>query len=132
MAGALVAGGASIAASSEAAPAAAAPASAAPAPMASAPITVDRVHSVVAELRTEPGFENRHTERRLRWINDHASRPVRGKSPVWLLELARWLAAGGRGLMWLLGAFAVALLAVFAWRWARVKPDDVRTRAALR
>lgn len=104
----------------------------APAPAASAPLRVEQVREVVAEMRGDPAFANRHTERRLRWIDDGASSPPPGKAPAWLLELARWLSEGGRGLAWLLGAIAVAWVLVFAWRWARVKADDVRARAALR
>ena len=103
-----------------------------PAPAASAAVSVEQVRDVVAEMRGDPAFSNRRTERRLRWIDDGASAPPPGKAPAWLLELARWLSEGGRGLAWLLGAIAVAVLLVFAWRWARVKADDVRARAALR
>lgn len=103
------------------------------APAASAPLTVEAVRGAVAEMRADPSFANTHTERRLRWVADPASKPPPAtKTPHWLRDLARWLAQGGRGLMWLLGAIAVALLLVFAWRWARVAADAARERAALR
>jgi hypothetical protein len=105
---------------------------AAPAPAASAPVTVEQVRAVVAELRGDPAFANRHTEKRLRWIDDGASRPPPGQPPGWLRQLARWLSEGGRGLAWVLGAIAVAMFLVFVWRWVRVKADDVMARAALR
>jgi hypothetical protein len=104
----------------------------APAPAGSAPVTVEQVRDVVAEMRGDPAFTNRRTEHRLRWIDDAASSPPSTKPPAWLIELVRWLSEGGRGLAWLLGATTVAVLLVFAWRWARVKADDVRARAALR
>ena len=102
------------------------------APAASAPLTADQVRGVVAEMRADPNFTNRHTERRLRWIDSAASKPPPSQSPAWLRDLARWLSEGGRGLVWVLGAIAVAMFAVFVWRWARVTADDVRARAALR
>lgn len=102
------------------------------APAASAPLTIDQVRGVVAEMRADPSFTNRHTERRLRWIDSAASKPPPGQSPAWLRDLVRWLSEGGRGLVWVLGAIAVAMFAVFVWRWARVAADDVRARAALR
>ena len=103
-------------------------------PAASAPpdVTVEQVKGIVAELQGAIGPAG-HTERRLHWIADKtASRPQPGNTPSWLIELARWLSRGGRGLMWVLGAIAVALLVVFAWRWARVRADAERERSALR
>jgi hypothetical protein len=100
-----------------------------PAPSA---VTVEQVRGVVAEMRGDPAFANRHTERRLRLIDTGASRPPPAPVPAWLRGLARWLAQGGRGLMWVLGAVGVALLIVFAWRWARVRAEAAGDRAALR
>jgi hypothetical protein len=99
---------------------------------ASAPLTADQVRGVVAEMRADPSFTNRRTERRLRWIDSAASKPPPSQSPAWLRDLARWLSEGGRGLVWVLGAIAVAMFAVFVWRWARVTAEDVRARTALR
>ena len=84
----------------------------APAPAASAassPVTVEQVRGIVAGMRGEPAFANSHTEKRLRWVDDGASKPPPGKTPGWLRNLARWLSEGGRGLVWVLGAIAVAL-----------------------
>ena len=106
----------------------------APAPAASAassPVTVEQVRGIVAGMRGEPAFANSHTEKRLRWVDDGASKPPPGKTPGWLRNLARWLSEGGRGLVWVLGAIAVALLIVFAWRWARIAADDALARNAL-
>lgn len=105
---------------------------ASPAAAAAAPVTVEQVRGIVAEMRGDPAFANRHTEKRLRWIDEAASKPPPGKTPGWLRNLARWLAEGGRGLAWLLGAVVVAVVLVFVWRWVRVKADDVMARAALR
>lgn len=100
--------------------------------VASAPVGVDTVRGIVAEMRGDPAFANRHTERRLRWVDDGASKPQPADSPAWLRDLARWLSEGGRGLVWVLGAIAVAMFLVFAWRWSRVRADALLTRNALR
>ena len=99
---------------------------------ASWPVTVEQVRGIVAGMRGDPAFAYSHTEKRLRWVDDGASKPPPGKTPGWLRNLARWLSEGGRGLVWVLGAIAVALLIVFAWRWARVAADDALARNALR
>ena len=106
----------------------------APAPSASASATdtPERVRGIVAELRADPEFSGMHTERRLRWKQEDAPTRERPSSAPWLIELVRWLAEAGRGVMWLLGAIAVAVFAVCAWRWARVQADAARTRAAPR
>ena len=122
----LLAGGASVA--EPAAGAASAPGLAA---SAAAPVTPERVRGIVDAMRSEAGVSGKHIERRLRWKRSDAPAPAAG-APPWVVELVRWLADAGRGLMWLLGAIAVALIAVFAWRWASVKADAVRARAALR
>jgi hypothetical protein len=101
---------------------------------ASAPpaVTVEQVKGIVAELQGATGPTG-HTERRLRWIpGEAASRPKPGDTPSWLIDWVRWLSRGGRGLVWVLGAIVVALLLVFAWRWARVRADAERERSALR
>ena len=96
-------------------------------------VTPERVRSVVAELQADPSNAGSHTERRLRWKRD--DEPPKAASPSsmpWLLELVRWLSNAGRGIVWLLGALAVALLIVFAWRWANVRADASRARDVLR
>jgi hypothetical protein len=49
--------------------------------------------------------------------------------PFWL-DLARWLAEGGRWLMWLLGAGLIAAALVTARRWLAVHGDAIRSRGA--
>jgi len=46
----------------------------------------------------------------------------------WLIELARWLAAGGRVLVWLLAAVALAIVIVTARRWLAVHGGDALSR----
>jgi hypothetical protein len=49
---------------------------------------------------------------------------------VWLFELARWLAEGGRAIVWLLGAVLLAVLVVTARRWLAVHGATADPRAA--
>jgi len=102
-----------------------------PAP-APATLSAERVQRVVAEMKADPGLNGKHTEHELRWKNLEPDKPSRNDAPPWLVQLARWLADAGRGLVWVLGAIAVALFAVFAWRWASVRSDARRARAELR
>jgi len=98
----------------------------APAPSAS------QVERVVAAVRADPLLGGTRTERKLHWKNDDApdeAAPRKGGEPSWLLDLARWLSESARALMWLLGATAVALLAVFLRRWILARADAVDGRA---
>jgi hypothetical protein len=105
----------------------AAPASA---PAAAFATTPDDVARAVATVRSDPNLGGPRTERSLRFKPDKEKR--RAEPPAaWLFELVRWMSEAGRGLMWLLGAIAVALLIVFAWRWVRVRADAVAGRAAV-
>jgi len=110
-----------------AAPSAAA-ASAADAPFVTTP---DDVARAVATVRSDPNLGGPRTERSLRLKPDN-DKKRRAEAPApWLVEMVRWMSEAGRGLMWLLGAIAIALLIVFAWRWMRVRADAVAGRAAL-
>jgi hypothetical protein len=102
-----------------------------PAP-APATLSAEHVQRVVAEMKADPALNGKHTEHELRWKNLEPDKPSRNEAPHWLVQLARWLADAGRGLVWVLGAIAVALFAVFAWRWASVRSDARRARDELR
>jgi len=65
---------------------------------------------------------------RFRKNDDDRDRPV--PPPLWLRELAGWLAEGGRGLMWLLGAAALAVLVVTARRWLTLGGSAAERRGA--
>jgi Domain of unknown function (DUF4129) len=94
--------------------------------------TVEQVQSAAAEMRGAARAAH-HTERQLRWLPRAASQPAPAvETPAWLIGLARWLSSGGRGLVWLLGAIGIALLAVFAWRWAHVAAEALGARPPLR
>ena len=96
-----------------------------------APLTPEQVRSVVDGLRADPSFAPTETKRSLRW-KAAADAPSAPQSvPAWVFAMVRWLADAGRGLVWLLAALAVALVAVTAWRWASVRSDAARARSGL-
>ena len=113
------------------APAAESSAMATTASAPAAPITPERVREVVGQLRADPAFARSRAERSLRWKDADAARAEPASPPAWLMNLVRWLAEAGRGLVWLLAAVAVALVAVFAWRWASVRAGVARARTGL-
>jgi hypothetical protein len=111
-------------------PAAAASAGTASAADAAPATTPDDVARAVATVRSDPNLGGPRTERSLRLKPDKDKRRAEPPAP-WLLEMVRWMSEAGRGLMWLLGAIAVAFLIVFAWRWVRVRADAVASRSAV-
>ena len=114
-------------------PAAAPDSAAASMPAASAPLaaTPDDVARAVAGVRSDPNLGGPRTERSLRFKPDNDKKRKAETPAPWLLEMVRWMSEAGRGLMWLLGAIAVALLIVFAWRWMRVRADAVAGRTTI-
>ncbi len=101
------------------------------APAAALATTPDDVARAVATVRSDPNLGGPHTERSLRIKPDDEKKRKAEPPAPWLLEMVRWMSEAGRGLMWLLGAVAVALLIVFAWRWMRVRADAVTGRTAV-
>ncbi len=98
---------------------------------ASAPVTAEQVQRVVAEMKADPALGGTHAEHTLRWKNREPDQRERSSAPQWLGQLVRWFAAAGRGLVWVLGAIAVAVFAVLAWRWASVRSEALRVRGEL-
>ena len=96
-----------------------------------APAPLPEVQRVAKEMAADPALNGRHVERELRWKNRTERKPEPGEVSPWVMQLVRWFADAGRGLMWVLGAIAVALLAVFLWRWASVRSDALRARAQM-
>jgi hypothetical protein len=92
--------------------------------------TPDDVARAVVTVRSDPNLGGPRTERSLRLKPDKEKRKAAAPAP-WLLEMVRWMSEAGRGVMWLLGAIAVAFLIVFAWRWMRVRADAVTGRTAV-
>ena len=114
-------------------PAAAPGSAAASAPTTGAALatTPDDVVRAVASVRTDPNLGGPRTERSLRFKLDDEKKRKADRPAAWLVEMVRWMSEAGRGLMWLLGAVAVAVLIVFAWRWMRVRADAVASRTAV-
>jgi len=115
---------------SQAQPSAAPSAAVAPGSESAFGTTPTDVASAVASVRSDPNLGGPHTERSLRLKSDDKKRKAEPPAP-WLLEMVRWMSEAGRGLMWLLGAIAVALLIVFAWRWMRVRADAAAGRTSV-
>ena len=109
---------------------------AAPTEVASAPVTAftttpDDVARAVTTVRSDPNLGGPRTERSLRLKPDNDKKRKAEAPAPWLVDMVRWMSEAGRGLMWLLGAVAVAFLIVFAWRWMRVRADAAAGRAAV-
>ena len=98
---------------------------------APAPISAEQVQRVVAEMKADPSVRGTHTERSLRWKSRDTDNRQASAAPRWLGQLGGWFATAGRGIVWVLGAIAVALFVVFAWRWASVRSEALRVRAEL-
>jgi hypothetical protein len=100
------------------------------APAAAQPISAEQVQSALEAVRADPNLGGEKTVRSLRW-KDKADpdEPKPAPSAPWLIELVRWIAESARVLVWLVGAAAVGVLLVFAWRWAKVRADETRGRA---
>lgn len=89
------------------------------------------VQRVVQEMKADPALNGQHVERELRWKNRQRPDKTDDTAPGWLVQIARWLASAGRGIVWVLGAVAIAFVAIYAWRWASVRSDALRARAEL-
>jgi len=92
--------------------------------------TPEDVARAVAAVRSDPNLGGPRTERSLRMKPDKEKRRAEAPAP-WLVDMVRWMSEAGRGLMWLLGAIAIAFFIVFAWRWMRVRADAVAGRTAV-
>jgi hypothetical protein len=89
-------------------------------------VTPEQVQAAVKAVRADPLLGGTRTERKLRWKPDQDDAPKPKPTDSgwnWLAELAQWLAASGRVLMWLLGAAAVAVLVVMLRRWILVRAE---------
>jgi uncharacterized protein DUF4129 len=104
---------------------AAPPSFAAPAMTGAAP-GVAAVQAAASAVRADPDMGGPHKVRTWQFKrSDETRRPASPPDP-WLLEFARWLAEGGRLLVWLAGAAALAALLVGAQRWLSVRGDAAR------
>ena len=94
------------------------------------PLPIAAVETAASAVRADPDIGGTHTIRTWQFKKGEESKPA---SPdPWLLDFARWLAEGGRFLIWLLGAAALAAVVVIARRWIAVRGDlALRSGAAL-
>jgi hypothetical protein len=86
------------------------------------------VERAASAVRADPDLGGVRKERtwRFRKTEREPEPPSSGFS--WLLELARWLAASGRVMVWLLAALAIAIVIVSARRWLAVHGGDALAR----
>ncbi len=98
-----------------------------------------QVGAIIDGLRRDPDLQETRLTKTLRWKKDGGDGQ---KKPVadsawngvvrWIAGALQWLAEAGRWLVWLLGALAVALLALLLRRWMRERADFAPpARAAL-
>lgn len=86
------------------------------------------VEAAASAVRADTDLGGVHTTRTWRFKKRDSPETV-SPDPFWL-DLARWLAEGGRGLVWLLGAAAVVAAIVTARRWLAIHGDAIRTGGA--
>ena len=89
-----------------------------------AAIGAEAVEAAVSAIRADPELGGSEKSRTWRFKDNEKKDKPPSVDP-WLLDLARWLADGGRLLVWLGGATALALLLVGARRWLAVRGDAV-------
>ena len=91
---------------------------------AATPPTPDAVKSAVEAVYNDPDLHGLKADRTLRFKPDDAP-PKAQDAPdlAWLRSLVRWMSETGRWLVWLAGAIAVALLAVYLKRWLALRGD---------
>jgi hypothetical protein len=91
-----------------------------------APIAASAVEAAASEVRADPDLGGAHTERTWRFKRGDEQAPGQASPDPWLLDLARWLAEGGRVLVWLVGAAALVACLVAARRWLAVHADALK------
>jgi hypothetical protein len=97
-------------------------AEAAPAPVR-APLLPAAVEAAASQVRADPDMPGSHKVRTWRFARDEPDRPA--STDPWMVDFARWLAEGGRLLVWLGGIAALAALLVGLRRWLAVRGDAV-------
>ncbi len=96
-----------------------------------APLNAAAVEAAASAVRADPDLGGKHNERTWRFKrDDDDAKPAQVSPEPWLLDLARWLAEGGRVLVWLGGAAALAALLVGARRWLKVRGETAMRSTA--
>jgi hypothetical protein len=91
-------------------------------------VDVAAVQAAASAVRADSDLGGVHKERTWRFKKRDSAEQA-SRVPFWL-DLARWLAEGGRGLVWLLGAAAAVAALVTARRWLAVHGEAMRSRGA--
>jgi hypothetical protein len=86
------------------------------------------VEAAASAVRADTDLGGFRTMRTWRFKKQDSAERV-SPDPFWI-DFARWLAEGGRGLVWLLGAAAVVAAIVTARRWLAVHGDAIRAGGA--
>ena len=85
------------------------------------------VEAAASAVRADPDLGGMRKDRTWRFKDDSKKDTTKPPpSAPWLLDLARWLAEGGRVLVWLLGAAALAMVIVAGRRWLMVRGEARR------
>jgi hypothetical protein len=88
---------------------------------ARAATTAAAVEAAASAVRADPDMPGSHKVRTWRFKHDEPESPA--STEPWMLDFARWLAEGGRLLVWLGGLAALAALLVGLRRWLAVRGD---------
>ena len=91
-------------------------------------VDVAAVEAAASAVRADSDLGGIRKERTWRFKKRDSAEST-SPDPFWF-NLARWLAEGGRGLVWLLGTAAVVAALVTARRWLAVHGDAARSRGA--
>jgi hypothetical protein len=89
-------------------------------PAAGAPVTPDEVQAAAAKLRTDPNLGIEKKIRSLQW-SAAPSRTPQPPAPPWLAGLFEYLGQTGSALLWVAGAIATAVAAVWLYRTWRMR-----------
>lgn len=89
--------------------------------------TRQQVQAARDKVKADPNLGGTRTEQTLRFKkSDDQPKDKADKhepAPAWLVGLARWMAEAGRLVVWVVGALAVALLAVGLRHWIKVRAE---------
>ena len=96
------------------------------------PIGVGAVEAAASAVRADPDMGGIHKQRVWRLKHNDEDKPAPVSTEPWMVDFVRWIAEGGRLLIWLGGAAALAALLVGARRWLAVRGEAaLRTGARL-
>jgi uncharacterized protein DUF4129 len=95
-----------------------------------AALSVAAVEAAASAVRADDDLGGPHKQRTWRFRDRNTPSEPPAPAPQWLRELARWLAEGGRWLIWLLIAAAAVTLLVTARRWLMIQGAAIGARGA--